>query len=232
MAEFISSLDQIKMLRRSMGNPATGDVSDAALAQYIWLAECDLALMYEFAELRSYEDISTLSGIIDYELTEDDILRFLQPANNLTANLEMEMMDEDWDRKIGSRLVGGGQAFWFFENGRGANDNKQVRIRPTPTGSETLRIPFILTPTMPDTDEATRSDLPVSSTHQTLARATEIGLMLIGERGEAEAQSKLSATAIYAGRHGLPKAAFYRNRLATFQQRMNVPRRSRRRRRA
>jgi hypothetical protein len=231
MAEFISSLDQIKMLRRSMGNPATGDVSDTALAQYIWLAECDLALMYEFAELRSYEDISTVAGTIDYELTEDDVLRFLQPANNLTANLEMDMMDEDWDRKIGSRLVGGGQAFWFFENGRGANDNKQVRIRPTPTGAETIRIPFILTPTMPDTDEATRSDLPVSSTNQIIARATEIGLQLIGERGEADAQANLSGTANYAARHGLPKAAFYRNRLATFQQRMNVPRRGRRRRR-
>lgn len=231
MAEFMSSLDQIKFLRRSLGNPATGEVPDASVAQYIWLAECDLCGMYEFAELRDEEDVATQAGVIDYELEEADILRFLQPANNVTSTIEMKMMDADWDRKIGSRLTGQSQVFWFFENGVGANDRKQVRLRPTPSGVETIRLPFIKIPTMLDTEEAMRSDLPVSHTLQVLSRASEIGLQMIGERGEAEIQEKLSRTAIYAARHDLPKAAFYRNRLVTFQQRMNIPRRSARSRR-
>jgi len=230
MAEFLSSLDQIKMLRRSMANPATGDVSDTALAQFIWMAECELASMYEFSELRDYEDVATIAGTTDYELDEADILRFLSPANNLTSDIEMKMMDEDWDRRVGSRLTGQGSVFWYFENGVGDNDRKQIRVRPEPSGIETLRIPFIKIPTMLDTDEAMRSDLPASHTRQVLAHAAEIGLEMIGERDEAERQSKRSGLADYAARHDLPPAAFYRNRLVTFQQRMNIPRRGRRRR--
>ena len=64
MAEFMTSLDQLKALRRAVGNPATGDVPDDSLAQYIWFAECDLAEMYEFSELRSYEDIATSAGVM------------------------------------------------------------------------------------------------------------------------------------------------------------------------
>ena len=231
MAEFMSSLDQIKYLRRAMGNPATGDVPDPSLAQYIWLAECEMACMYEFAELRDSEDVATIAGTIDYQLTEPDILRFLQPANNITNSIEMKMMDADWDRKVGSRLTGGGQVFWFFENGVGANDRKQVRLRPTPSGVETIRLPFIKIPTMLDTEDAMRSDLPTSHTHQVLAHASMIGLADIGERGEAKAEEELLRTAEYAARHALPKAAFYSNRLVTFQQRMNIPRRSARSRR-
>lgn len=231
MAEFLSSEDQIKMLRRSLGNPATGDVPDAALAQFIWMAECQLASMYEFAELRGYEDVTTVAGTIDYELDEADILRFLEPANNLTSDIEMDMMDADWDRKVGSRLSGQSQAFYWFEHGVGSNDRKQIRVRPEPSGVETLRIPFIKIPTMFDTETAMRSDLPASHTRQVLAHAAEIGLEMENERDEAEKQSKRVGIANYAARHDLPQAAFYRNRLITFQQRMNIPRGGRRRRR-
>jgi len=229
MAEFMSSLDQIDFLRRAMGNPATGDVPPASLVQYIWLAECELCEMYEFAELRDEEDISIVAGTIDYEMTEPDILRFLTPANNTSSGVEMKMMDADWDRKVGSRLTGQGSVFWYFESGVGANNRKQLRFRPTPSGSETARIPFIKIPTMLDSEEATRSDLPVSHTHQVLSHATKIGLESIGERGEAKAQEELTRAATYAARHALPQAAFYRNRLVTFQQRMNIPRARRRR---
>ena len=227
MAEFMSSLDMIKALRKSMGNPATGDVPDASLVQYLWLGEYDLAEMYEFAELRDSEDITTAADTIDYELTEPDIVRFLTPANNITSAIEMKMMDADWDRKIGSRLTGSGSAFWYFENGVGSNDRKQIRVRPVPSGIETVRIPFIKAPTMLDSENATRSDLPVSHTLQTISRATEIGLQLIGDRAEAKAQTELSSQSVYAARHALPKAAFYKNRWMTFQHRMNLNRRRR-----
>jgi len=230
MAEFLSSQDQIKMLRRSMGNPATGDVPDTALAQFLWMSECELASMYEFAELRGYEDITTVAGTIDYELVEPDVLRFLEPANNLTSGIEMDMMDADWDRKVGSRLTGQSQAFYWFENGVGDNDRKLIRIRPEPSGVETLRIPFIKIPTMFDTETAMRSDLPASHTRQVLAHAAEIGLEMENDRDEAMKQGNLKGIADYAARHDLPQAAFYRNRLVTFQQRMNIPRRGRRRR--
>lgn len=228
MAEFLSSLDQIAMLRRSMKNPATGDVPDDALVQFIWMAECELASMYEFSELRAEEDITTSAGTYDYELTEPDILRFLTPANNVTSTIEMKMMDADWDRKVGSHLTGQGEPFYYYENGVGSNDRKQIRLRPVPSGVSTIRIPFIKIPTMLDKDEAVRSDLPASHTRQVLAHAAEIGLEMIGERLEAELQSKRTGLADYAARHDLPQAAFYRNRLVTFQQRMNIPHRSRR----
>jgi hypothetical protein len=228
MAEFLSSLDQKDMLRRSLGNPATGDVPDDSLMQYLWLAECDLAEMYEFSELRDSEDITTSAGTYDYEMTEPDILRFLTPANNVTSDIEMKLMDADWDRKVGSNLVGQGTPFFWFENGVGSNNRKQIRVRPTPSGVFTVRVAFIKIPTMMDATEPTRSDIPVSHTLQVISRATEIGLQLQGERSEADAQADLSAKTNYASRHALPKAAFYTNRLMSFQQRMNLNRGSRR----
>jgi len=221
MAEFLSSLDQISMLRKALGNPATGDVPDASIAQFIWLGECAIASMYEFSELREYEDVSTISDTIDYEMTEPDILRFLDPSNNLTTEVEMDRMDADWDRKIGSRFTGNDSVFYFFENGVGANGRKQIRVRPTPSGIETLRIPFIKIPTMLDTETATRSDIPASHTLQVLSHSSEIGLELIAQRDEALKQQKLSGKSEFAARHALPGAAFYTNHLASFSAIMN-----------
>lgn len=227
MAEFLSSLDQIALLRKSIGSPATGDVPDALIVQYIWLGECDIAEMYEFPALRDSEDVPTEAGTYDYEMTEPDILRFLDPANNITSGFPMSRMDADWDRNIGSLITGEGPAFFWFENGEGSNGRKQIRVRPIPSGVETLRIPFIKIPTMFDTDTAMASDLPVSHTLQVLSRSSEIGLQLLSDRKEAAAQTKLTPQATYAARHALPGAAFYVNRLESFQSRMNRSRRRR-----
>ena len=227
MAEFLSSLDQIALLRKSIGSPATGDVSASLIVQYIWLAECDIAEMYEFPALRDSEDVATVASTYDYEMTEPDILRFLDPANNITSSTPMKRMDADWDRDVGSLITGEGDAFFWFENGLGSNSRKQIRVRPIPSGVQTLRIPFIKIPTMLDVDVAMASDLPVSHTLQVLSRASEIGLQLLADRGEAAAQAKLSPQTTYAARHALPGAAFYVNRLESFQTRMSRGRRRR-----
>jgi len=227
MAEFLSSLDQVKMLRKALGNPATGDVPDATIAQYLWLGEVDIAEIYEFSELRESEDITTEAGTYDYELDEADILRFLNPAQNITSSLPMKMKDADWDREIGSLFTGNGEPFFWFENGVGANNRKQIRLRPVPSGISTIRIPFIRIPTMLDTVVAERSDIPASHTLQVQSRSAEIGLQLINERVEASKQEKLTAKTDYSAQHALPPAAFYVRRLASFQDRMTRRRRNR-----
>jgi len=58
-----------------------------------------------------------------------------------------------------------------------------------------------------------------------LSRSAEIGLQLINERVEAEKQQKLTGKTSYAAQHALPGAAFYINRLQSFQGRMNLRRR-------
>ena len=227
MAEILTSLDMIPLVRRGLGNPATGDVSDSAIAQYIWLGECDLAEMYYFAELYDEEDVSTSAGTFDYEMTEEDILRFLDPANNVTSNIPMKRKDDNWDRNIGSLITGQGAPFFFFEHERGTNGRKQVRVRPIPDGIYTLRFPFIKIPTMPDHEVQSISDLPQSHMLQVASRSVEIGLQLQAEREEADKQEKLSRKTTYAARHALPGAAYYTHRLATFQSRMNRGRRGR-----
>jgi len=228
MAEFLSSLDLIPQLRKAMGNPATGDISNSSLAQYIWMAECDLAEMYDFAELRGYEDISTVAGTVDYEMgASSDVLKFLYPAVNVTSNFPMKMMDYYWDLRIGSLITGQSTPYYWFEHEVGANDRKQIRIRPVPNGVYTVRVPFVKIPTMPDTDEATRLEIPASHSAQLLTRAAEIGLQLENERDEAAKQQNLSAKTTWSARHALPPAAFYKNRLVTFQKRMNLGRRRR-----
>jgi hypothetical protein len=231
MAEFLTSLDMIPALRKAMGNPATGDVSDASLAQYLWMGECDLAEMYDFAELRSTSDIDTINtvaGTYDYEMPASaDVLKFLRPAINVTSNFPMEMQDDEWDRNIGALITGTSTPYYWFENGLGDNNRKQVRVRPIPSGVFELRFPFVKVPTMPDTDEASRFEIPASHTAQLLTRSAEIGLQLIAERQEARAQADLSAKTTWAARHALPPAAFYKHRLVTFQQRMNMGRRRR-----
>lgn len=222
MAEQITSLDQISNLRKAMGSPATGDVDDTFLAQCLWLAGIHLASMYEFSELRESEDVVTSAGIKDYEMTEADILRFLDPANNETSSIPMKLKSAYWDRKVGRLITGQGPPFYFYEEGRGpTNGNKQVRFRPEPDGVYTIRLPFIKIPTMPDHLDATISDLPQSHMLQEVSRAAEIGLQLISERDEASAQEKLSGKTNYASQHALPKAGYYKRQLETFQSRMN-----------
>lgn len=227
MAEILTSLDMIPLVRRGLGNPAEGDVSDAAIAQYIWMGECDLAEMYYFAELYGEETVNTTSGEPDYEVDEEDILRFLDPANNVTSGVPMKRKDDKWDRNVGRLITGNGPPFFFFEHGRGPNGRKQIRVRTTPDGIYELLIPFIKIPTMPDTDEASISDLPQSHMLQVASRSVEIGLQLQGERGEAEQQQKLTGKTTYAARHALPGAGYYTHRLETFQSRMNRGRRGR-----
>ena len=222
MAEQITSLDQIINLRSAMANPATGDVSDTQLAQYLWLAEIDLAEMYEFSELRESEDVVTSAGTKDYEMAEADILRFLDPANNETSEIPMRLKSAYWDRKVGRLITGQGPPFFFYEEGRGTtNGNKKVRFRPEPDGVYTIRVPFMKVPTMPDHQEATISDLPQSHMLQVVSRAAEIALQMTAERDEASKQQGLTARTTYAARNALPKAGYYKRQLETFQKRMN-----------
>jgi len=230
MAEQLTSVDIIPLVRRGLGNPATGDVPDAAIEQYVWLAECDLAEMYDFPALGGSETVNTSAGVYDYELDEADILRFLDPANNVTSTIPMRRKDDYWDRKVGSLMTGQGTPFYFYEEGVGSNLRKQIRVRPTPDGVYELEIPFIKVPTMPDSANSSVSDLPQSHMLQVVERAAEIGLELQHERDEAEKQTKLSSKTTYSARHALPGAAFYLRRLETMQRRMsrNRGRRARR----
>ena len=221
----MTSLDKIALLRSATGDPATGDVPDIELAQHIWLAEMDIAEMYEFGNLRTSEDMVTVAGTDLYEMTASNILKFLEPANNLTTNIPMELRDADWYRNIGI-FLGQQDPFYYWEEGIGANGRRQVQFCPMPGGQNTIRVPFIKVPTAPDAEEANFSDLPQGYDLQVLNRATEISLQLQNERDEAKKQEGLSGKSGLAARRTLPAAAYYKQRVASFA---GLMRRNRRR---
>jgi hypothetical protein len=227
MAEYLSSLDVIPRVRKALGNPATGDVPDADIVQFIWLAETELAEMYEFPSLREYEDVATVSGTTDYTMTEADILRFIDPGKNITTGNPVKRMDNDWDIRTGSRITGQSSVFWFYELGEDADGYKIVRFRPTPAGGETIRLWFIKLPTMYDDEVAMRSDLPISHQLQVIKHATKIGHLMLDDADEAGKVD--TAETAYAAEHALPGAAFHKRKLDTFHARLNRTRRRRRR---
>lgn len=215
----LSSLDKIGLVRSGMGDPATGDVPNSELAQFLWLAEMDIACDKDFPELRETEDLTTESGTADYEMTAEDILMILKPANDLTSGLPLTRMDDEWDREVGIYL-GDGSPFYYFEQGVGTNGRKNIRLRPTPTDVRTIRIPYVKIPTAPDHEEANFSDLPQSFDLSVVSRAIEIGLQLTNERAEAMSQEKLSAKGSYRAGRTEPPKAYYVKRFKTFAERM------------
>ena len=215
MARF-SSLDKIGMLRSATGDPATGDVPDAELAQHIWLAEMDIAEMYEFANLRGSENVVTEAGTELYEMTATDILKFLEPANNLTTGIPMTLRDADWYRNTGI-FLGQQDPFYYWEEGLGANGRRQVQFCPKPGGINTIRIAYIKVPTAPDSTEANFSDLPQGFDLQVLNRATEISLEMQSQRDEAKKQTELSGKSGLHARRSLPAAAYYKQRIVSFK---------------
>lgn len=212
----LSSLDKIGLLRSSTGDPAVGDVPDSELAIHLWLAEMDIAEMYEFANLRTHEDVTTNGTDELYEMVADNILKFLEPANNLTSNFPVRLRDADWYREVGI-YQGKSQPFYYWEEGLGANGLRQVQFSPPPAGAYIIRIPFIKVPTAPDHEEANFSDLPDAQNLQVLQRASEISLQLQNERAEAKAQESLKGQAAVAGRRAMPAAGYYKQRIVTFQ---------------
>ena len=224
MARF-SSLDKIAMLRSATGDPATGDVPDAELAQHLWLAEMDIAEMYEFANLRDSEEIDTEAGVELYEMDATDVLKFLEPANNLTTGIPMDLRDADWYRNTGI-FLGQQDPFYYWEEGLGSSGRRQVQFCPMPGGINTIRVPYIKVPTAPDHEDANFSDLPQGYDLQVINRATEISLELQSQRDEAKKQAELSSKSGLSARRSLPAAAYYKQRIVTFGQ---LLRRNRRR---
>lgn len=220
----LSSLDKIGMLRSSLGDPATGDVPDAELAQFIWLAEMDIASEIDFPELRDHEDLETESGVFDYELDATDILDFLKPANDITGGYPLKLKDDEWDRRVGIHITDGAP-FFYFPNGVGPNGRKNIRVRPIPTDVRTIRIPYVRVPTAPDSENATFSELPISFDLQVLSRAAEIGLQMTGERAEAGVQGRLTGKAAFRAEKTVPPKAYYVNRILSFSDRMRRRRR-------
>lgn len=212
----LSSIDKISLLRSATGDPATGDVPDTELALHLWLAEMDIAEMYEFANLRTFENITTNSTDELYELDADDILKFLEPANNITSNFPVRLRDADWYREIGI-YQGKSQPFYYWEEGLGPNGRRQIQLSPPPSGVYIIRMPFIRVPTAPDAEEPNFSDLPDAQWLQVLQRASEISLQLQNERAEAGKQERLKGQAAVAGRRSLPAAGYYKQRVVTFQ---------------
>ena len=186
----LSSLDKIRQVRKGMGNPAIGDVSDEDCAVYLHLAMKQLATIHEFPSLSTYEDVAT-DGSTDYTLTATDVLRILEPANNLTSGFPMENAAPRWDRDVGRR-TGSGAAVWLvpitIEVGECV-----VRFRPISTG-ETIRVPYLKVPTVPGHDTSTEnfSDLPEAFDMTEISVAVAIGLELTSQRQEAQAEIGIS----------------------------------------
>ena len=172
----LSSLDKIRQIRKGMGNPAVGEITDGDLAIYLHLAMKQLATIYEFESLSTYEDI-VLDGSTDYTLTATDVLRLIEPPSNLTGNHPMMLMDMRWDRQIG-QYASSGTPYWLVPISYQVGICK-VRFRPVGTGI-TVRVPYIKVPTVPGhtttPDTENFSDLPESFDTTEIARAISIGL--------------------------------------------------------
>jgi hypothetical protein len=212
----LSSLDKIAEIRSSTGDPTTGDVPNAQLALHLWLAEMEIAEMYEFANLRTHEDLVTNSSTDLYTMAAEDILKFLEPANNLTANFPVKLRDADWYRNTGLYL-GASEPYYYWEEGTGTEGRRQVRLSPPPSGQSIIRMPYIKIPTAPDHDEANFSDLPDSHWLQVLQMAISLSLQFQNQRKEAKAQEELKGPTALAARRALPAAGYYKHHVVTFQ---------------
>lgn len=215
----MTSLDKLLQIRKGLGSPSTGDVPDAEIGQYLWMAEMQLAGEHDFPALRIYEDVSTIASTVDIEMAtdEDDVLRFLTPGLNTTNNsFPMEMKDDEWYRQRGVRFSGGEPLFWF-PHGIGASGGYNIRFSPTPSGVYVCRIPYIKVPTAPDMTDGTISDLPISHDHIVAGLAVEIASQFVGERGEAKKQRDLNALTEYRAGKTLPAVITHVKKFGSFK---------------
>jgi len=215
----LSSLDKIRLIRKGMGNPASGDVSDQDISLYLTMAMQELVAEHRFEAFTSYEDITTVAGTTDYTMTNVDVLGLLYPGNNITNNYPMRLMDLQWDRRFG-RYVGGGGPFYYLPVSL-SGGTCVVRLRPSPGAGIVCRIPYLKLPSSPGIDEDTEnfSELPQMYDMTEISRAVEIGLQGSFQKDEAGGEAALGGRrGMYAERSNA-HAAFHKTNLARFRDR-------------
>lgn len=186
----LSSLDKIRQIRKGMGNPAVGEVTDQDIATYLHLAMKQLATVHEFPSLTSSEDVTT-DGSTDYTLTATNVLRILEPSINTSSNdIPMQNATLRWDRQIGVN-TGTGTAYWIIPVAIQVGVCT-VRFRPVASG-DVIRVPYVKVPTAPGHTSGTEnfSDLPEAYDMTEISMAVTIGLELSNQRQEASAELQL-----------------------------------------
>lgn len=200
----LSSLDKIRQIRKGMGNPTVGEVTDEDIATYLHLAMKQLATIHEFESLSATEDI-TLDGSTDYTMTATNVLRLLEPPTNVTSQHPMKLMDLRWDRQVG-QYVSSGSPYWVVPISIEVGECV-LRFRPV-ASSGTVRIPYIIVPTTPGHTSATEnfSDLPESFDMTEISLGTTIGLELTNQRESASDELQLGAMHQAGAARSMPKS--------------------------
>jgi hypothetical protein len=221
----LSSLDKLRLVRKGMGNPASGDVSDADLAIYLWQASQELTLEHKFPSLATYEDLTTDGTNTDYTMSNTDVLTLLYPGNNITNGYPMKLMDLQWDRQQGVYVGGGGPFYYLPVSISGGTCI--IRLRPMPGAGIVCRIPYLKVPTAPgvDADTENYSDVPQTFDLTEVSLAVEIGLQANYDKDSAGKEAGLGGRRHMPAEKSLPHSAFYKNKLAIFHQRISRRRR-------
>lgn len=221
----LSSLDKIRLVRKGMGNPASGDVTDSDIVIYLWSASVELTLEHKFPSLVDDEDITTDGTNTDYTMTATDVLTLLYPGNNITNNYPMRLMDLQWDRRFGSYYGGGGPFYYLPVSIDGGTC--VVRLRPAPAAGIVCRIPYLKLPEMPGatSDDENFSSVPQSFDLTEVSRAVEIGLQMSYDKNSAGQEAGIGGRRHMPAEKSLPHSAFHKNQLATFHSRISRKRR-------
>ena len=216
----LSSLDKLRMVRRAMGNPATGDVSDDDIQIYLWGATQELAMEHKFPSMVTYEDLTTDGTNTDYTMVATDVMTLLYPGNNITNNYPMRLMDLQWDRRFGQYYGGGGPFYYLPVSIDGGSC--VIRLRPAPGAGIVCRIPYLKLPEAPGVTAATESfsEVPQTFDMAEVSRAAEIGLEMSYDKQVAGQEAGIGTRRHMPAEKSLPHAAFHKNALATFHQRI------------
>ena len=217
----LSSLDKIRLVRKGMGNPASGDITDEDIGIYLHQAMQELVMEHKFPSMTSYEDVTADGTNSDYDLTATDVLSILYPANNVTANVPMKLMDLQWDRRFGTYYGSGTTIYYLPVSLSGGSCT--IRLRPVPAAGVVCRIPYLMIPEEPGTTEATEnfSELPQSFDLAEVSRAAEIGLQSSYDKVSAGKEAGLGGRRQMIAERNMPHSAFHKNRPSNFQQRIN-----------